>query len=69
MSPLIEYESLKIQWLGHAGFIISNTQGLKVCIDPFQVQKDDYESVDVIISTHEHGDQCSEEDINKLISP
>ena len=69
MSPLIEYKSLKIQWLGHAGFLISNRQGLRVCIDPFQVKKDVYDSVDVIISTHEHGDHCSEEDINKFISP
>jgi L-ascorbate metabolism protein UlaG (beta-lactamase superfamily) len=69
VSPLIEYESLKIQWLGHAGFLINNEQGLKICIDPFQTQKDKYDSVDVIISTHEHGDHCSEDDINKFISP
>lgn len=66
---MIEYKSIKIEWLGHAGFVISNSQNLRVCIDPFQVKKDEYEPVDIIISTHEHGDHCSPDDINKFISP
>ncbi len=65
---MIEYESIKIQWLGHSGFLISNSQNLRVLIDPYKVKKTTYEPVDIIISTHEHGDHCSPEDINKFIS-
>jgi L-ascorbate metabolism protein UlaG (beta-lactamase superfamily) len=66
---LIKFESVKIQWLGHAGFLLENSANQKVCIDPFQVEGSSYDPVDIIISTHEHGDHCSIEDINKFISP
>ena len=66
---LILYESLSIQWLGHAGFVLSNPSNQRICIDPFRVKDDSYEPVDVIISTHEHADHCSLEDMNKFISP
>jgi len=66
---LIIYESLTIQWLGHAGFILSNSSNQRVCIDPFRVKNASYEPVDILISTHEHADHCSLEDMNKFISP
>ena len=66
---MIIYESLKIQWLGHAGFVLSDSSNQRVCIDPFRVKNDSYEPVDVLISTHEHMDHCSLEDMNKFISP
>ena len=66
---LIEYESITIQWLGHAGFVVSNPSNQRVCIDPFRVKDDSYEPVDVLISTHEHADHCSLEDMSKFVSP
>ncbi|MHA2288824.1 MAG: MBL fold metallo-hydrolase [Promethearchaeota archaeon] len=66
---MINFESIKIQWLGHAGFLLTNSANQKICIDPFQVEGSSYDPVDIIISTHEHGDHCSIEDINKFISP
>lgn len=66
---LINFETIKIEWLGHAGFILTNSANQRVCIDPFQVEGSSYDPVDVIISTHEHGDHCSVEDMNKFLSP
>jgi len=66
---LIIYESLTIQWLGHAGFVFNNSSNQRVCIDPFKVKDASYESVDVLIITHEHADHCSPEDMNKFVSP
>ena len=66
---MINFKSVNIQWLGHAGFLLTNSANQKVCIDPFQVEGSSYDSVDIIISTHEHGDHCSIEDIKKFISP
>ena len=66
---MINFKSVKIQWLGHAGFLLTNSANQKVCIDPFQVEGSSYDPVDIVISTHEHGDHCSIDDINKFISP
>ncbi len=65
---MINFESVKIQWLGHAGFLLTNSAKQTVVIDPFQVEGSSYDPVDIVISTHEHGDHCSIEDINKFIS-
>jgi L-ascorbate metabolism protein UlaG (beta-lactamase superfamily) len=65
---MINFESIEIQWLGHAGFVIRDSSKKSVCIDPFQVKGSSFNPVDVIVSTHEHGDHCSVEDMNKFIS-
>ncbi|MEM5869642.1 MAG: MBL fold metallo-hydrolase [Candidatus Aenigmatarchaeota archaeon] len=59
----LEYEKLKIKWLGHASFKISNK--LTIYIDPFQVTEKD--KADLIFITHEHYDHCSVDDIRKLV--
>lgn len=57
---------LQLQWLGHAGFRL---QGEKIVyIDPFQLKKK-YSDADIVISTHEHFDHCSIDDIKKVITP
>jgi L-ascorbate metabolism protein UlaG (beta-lactamase superfamily) len=63
---MIEYEGITFRWLGHDGFIITSKEGTSVCLDPFQV-KGDYKPVDVLISTHEHFDHCSVEDMQKVV--
>ncbi|MFX0086629.1 MAG: MBL fold metallo-hydrolase [Candidatus Hodarchaeota archaeon] len=62
---MIEYEGIKFQWLGHDGFLITGRSGKKICIDPYQVSGD-FESADIVISTHQHGDHCSLTDIQKF---
>ena len=64
---MIEYEGITFRWLGHDGFIITSKDGTSVCLDPFQV-KGDYKPVDVLISTHEHFDHCSVEDMQKVVN-
>jgi len=56
----------KIDWLGHAGFLI--TAGDKtIVIDPFQIGT--CEPADMILITHSHYDHCSVPDIDKIKKP
>ncbi|MFX0205794.1 MAG: MBL fold metallo-hydrolase [Candidatus Hodarchaeota archaeon] len=64
---MIEFEGIKFRWLGHDGFLITDTSGKTVCIDPYNVMGS-FEPVVVVISTHEHGDHCSLEDLKKFVS-
>jgi len=61
---IFEYKGIKIEWLGHASFKISNK--LKIYIDPFDL-KAEQEKADFIFVTHEHYDHCSLADIKKLV--
>jgi L-ascorbate metabolism protein UlaG (beta-lactamase superfamily) len=65
---MIAFENISIQWLGHAGFVIKDSFNKSVCIDPFRVEGTSFDPVDVIISTHEHADHCSIEDMKKFLS-
>ena len=65
---MITYENIRIQWLGHAGFLLKDSSNKSVCIDPFKVEGASFDPVDVIISTHEHADHCSIEDMQKFLS-
>jgi L-ascorbate metabolism protein UlaG (beta-lactamase superfamily) len=60
---MFEYRSVKISWLGHSAFRLSN--GKVVYIDPFQIKA--AAPADVILITHEHYDHCNLEDVKKII--
>jgi L-ascorbate metabolism protein UlaG (beta-lactamase superfamily) len=52
---------MKIKWLGHASFLITSKDDIKVVIDPYTVGKGlNYrpinESADIVTSSHVHGD-------------
>lgn len=64
---LIKFEDITFRWLGHDGFIITNSLGKTVCIDPFKV-KGTFDPVDVLVSTHEHFDHCNIDDFKKFVS-
>lgn len=64
---MIEYEGISFRWLGHDGFLITSSSGKTICIDPFSVEGS-FDPVDIIISTHEHGDHCSLDDMKKFVS-
>ena len=51
-----------IKWLGHAGFMIKSDK--TIYIDPLRINES--EPADIIISTHEHFDHLSPEDIAKV---
>lgn len=56
---------MKIDYLGHAGFLITLPQGKKIAIDPYNVSGN-VPKVDVILATHSHYDHCSIKDIEKI---
>ncbi|WP_309493489.1 MBL fold metallo-hydrolase [Candidatus Hecatella orcuttiae] len=61
---MLEYKGLKISWLGHAGFKI--TDGKTIYIDPYQIKGEG--EADLLLITHEHFDHLSLEDIKKIAS-
>ncbi len=60
---MLEYDGLKIRWLGHDSFLIRN--GQTVIIDPFKIGPIS-EKADVLLVTHEHYDHFSIEDIKRV---
>ncbi len=59
----MEVKGVKIDFLGHSGFLISN--GKKIAIDPYNVS-DNASKVDLILVTHSHYDHCSIKDLVKV---
>ncbi|MEM2855610.1 MAG: MBL fold metallo-hydrolase [Candidatus Nitrosocaldaceae archaeon] len=59
----MEYGKIKIRWLGHDSFIISNSK--VIMIDPYRLKK--RYKTDLLLITHEHFDHLSEDDIKKVI--
>jgi L-ascorbate metabolism protein UlaG (beta-lactamase superfamily) len=60
---MLDFEGIKIKWLGHAGFKIKKDK--VIYIDPYHI--DETEEADLILITHEHYDHCSPDDIKKII--
>ena len=56
----------KIHWLGHDSFRID--AGLTIYIDPWKLAAD-APAADLVLITHEHGDHCSPEDVERLAGP
>jgi L-ascorbate metabolism protein UlaG (beta-lactamase superfamily) len=61
----MEYQHLKIKWLGQAGLKIKNQK--IVYFDPYQIKET--EEADLVLVTHSHFDHFSLADIKKIISP
>lgn len=61
----MEVDGVKIEFLGHSGFLITSEGGKKIAIDPYNVS-DKIGKVDWILITHSHYDHCSIKDLNKL---
>ncbi len=62
---MFEYKGIKIRWLGHDSFLISN--GKRICIDPFKLSRS--EAADIVLVTHEHHDHFSPDDLKKVVGP
>ena len=56
---------VKIEFLGHSGFLISH-ENKKIVIDPYNISEKINEKADMILITHSHYDHCSIKDIEKL---
>ncbi len=61
----MEIKGIKIEFLGHSGFLIVNENGKRIVIDPYNVS-DKIEKADFILITHSHYDHCSIKDITRL---
>src|SRR5437899_10228253 len=62
---MLEFQRLKITWLGHDSFKIKD--GKTVIIDPFKIRPTS-EKADILLITHEHFDHFSMDDIKKIIN-
>ena len=62
---MIEFKGLRISWLGHDSFVITNRK--TVVIDPFKI-KGRHGAADILLITHEHFDHCSPDDVKKIAS-
>lgn len=73
MTSIFDLDGLSITWLGHASFLIKQTDARSalssfdkiIYIDPFILPKQ-AEKADYILVTHEHYDHCDAGNVNKL---
>ena len=61
----MEIKGIKIEFLGHSGFLVIGKEGERIVIDPYNVSHN-IEKVDLMLITHSHYDHCSINDIEKL---
>ena len=61
----MDVTGVKIDYLGHSGFLIVCRNGKRIAIDPYGVS-DGVGKVDLILVTHGHYDHCSIKDLGKL---
>lgn len=52
---------MRIKWLGHSCFLVTDEKGVKVIIDPYETNErltygEIHESADVVTTSHGHGD-------------
>lgn len=59
----MEYQGVKITWLGHDGFRIQD--GQVIYIDPFKIGSGGPKA-DILLVSHEHFDHCNIEDLSKV---
>lgn len=61
---MFEYSGVKITWLGHDSFKISN--GKTLYIDPYKIKPQG--QADILLISHEHFDHLSMDDIKQVVS-
>ena len=64
----MDINDIRLEFLGHSGFLISSEKGKRIAIDPYNLSEN-IEKADIILITHSHYDHCSIKDIAKLAKP
>jgi len=64
----MEIDGIRLEFLGHSGFVITNGGGKRIAIDPYNISEKT-EKADFILITHSHYDHCSIKDIEKIAKP
>ncbi|PIN92848.1 Zn-dependent hydrolase [Candidatus Pacearchaeota archaeon CG10_big_fil_rev_8_21_14_0_10_31_24] len=64
----MDIKDVKLEFLGHSGFLIVSNDGKRIVIDPYNVSEG-LEKADFIFISHGHSDHCSIKDIMKLSKP
>ena len=62
---------MKIEWMGHASFIVTLDSGKRICTDPYKSGSYDgavgyapiKEQVDIVTVSHDHPDHCGTDDL------
>lgn len=64
----MEVKGIKLEFLGHSGFLITNGGGKRIAVDPYNISEKAVSGgkADIILITHNHYDHCSIKDIEKL---
>ncbi len=63
----IQYGEVKLQWLGHDGFLVTGA-GKHIYLDPYQINPRDKPAADYLLITHSHYDHLSVPDIEPLVT-
>lgn len=67
MRMAIQFGDVKVQWLGHDGFLVTGA-GKHVYLDPYQINPRDKPPADYLLITHSHYDHLSVPDIEPLVT-
>jgi len=62
-------DKVNVEFLGHAGFCLSLSDGKRLVIDPYNVPDSFDEKADILLITHSHFDHCSIKDIERISKP
>ncbi len=63
----MKINGVELKWLGHAGFLIEDSESERVIyIDPYNI-REGLERADVVLITHSHYDHCSFADLKKIV--